>query len=153
MAADLHIKVIDPNSAAVAGAQVTVLREGDQTPLRVQTTAGDGLVLVRVPEEYLATTWKSCGGICACLSDGGSTQSGGVTIQLHVSAVTETVVVTATRFPVTREDAGASVDTLENGQLEAMQPVAASDAVRFAGSGDQRCWPTGGHCLAVRTRW
>ena len=92
-AADLHIKVIDPNSAAVAGAQVTVLREGDQTPLRVQTTAGDGLVLVRVPEdkaryhvEVLAAGFAPASATVEAL------QSGGVTIQLHVSAVTETVV-------------------------------------------------------------
>ena len=38
---------------------------------------------------------------------------------------------TATRNPVTLEDAGASVDTLLRAQLETMQPVAASDAVRF----------------------
>jgi outer membrane cobalamin receptor len=54
-----------------------------------------------------------------------------ITIQLQVSTVTETVVVTATRSPVIREEAGASVDTLENAQLTAMQPVAAADAIRF----------------------
>jgi vitamin B12 transporter len=41
------------------------------------------------------------------------------------------VVVTATRTPVPSEAAGADVDTLSSGQLEAMQPAAADDAMRF----------------------
>ena len=131
-AADLKIKVVDPNSAVVAGAEVTVFRDGDQSPLRVQTTAGDGVVVIRVPEakahyhvEVLAA------GFAPAAATVEGTESGGLTILLQVSTVTETVVVTATRSPVAQEDAGASVDTLLNGQLEAMQPVAASDAIRF----------------------
>ena len=132
LAADLKIKVVDPNSAVVAGAEVTVLRDGDQTPLHVQTTGGDGVVVVRVPEEntrYLVEVLAP--GFAPASTTVEGTKADGLTVQLQVSAVTENVVVTATRNPVTLEDAGASVDTLLRGQLETMQPVAASDAVRF----------------------
>ena len=132
LAADLKIKVVDPISAAVAGAEVTVLRDGDQTPLHVQTTGGDGAVVVRVPEgnaRYVVEVLAP--GFAPASATVEGTNAEGLTVQLQVSAVTENVVVTATRNPVTLEDAGASVDTLLRAQLETMQPVAASDAVRF----------------------
>ena len=43
----------------------------------------------------------------------------------------ETVVVTATRTLVSAQESGASISTLENSQLDIMNPVAADDAVRF----------------------
>src|SRR5229473_4122146 len=39
---DLHIKVVDPHSAAVAGAQVSLYRQGEATPLQVRSTSGEG---------------------------------------------------------------------------------------------------------------
>ena len=53
------------------------------------------------------------------------------TVQLRLAAAAETVVVTATRTPVPTEAAGADVETLSGSQLETMQPVAASDGLRF----------------------
>jgi hypothetical protein len=53
------------------------------------------------------------------------------TIKLHVATAAETVVVTATRTLAEGNSAGADVDILSSGQLEAMQPAAAADAVRF----------------------
>ena len=53
------------------------------------------------------------------------------TVQLRLAAAAETVVVTATRTPVPTEAAGADVETLSGSQLETLQPVTASDAIRF----------------------
>src|SRR6266478_3000700 len=39
---DLHIKVVDPHSAAVAGAQVSIYRQGETIPLQVRSTSGEG---------------------------------------------------------------------------------------------------------------
>src|SRR3982074_2300563 len=39
---DLHIKVVDPHSAAVAGAQVSIYRQGEARPLQVRSTSGEG---------------------------------------------------------------------------------------------------------------
>jgi len=54
-----------------------------------------------------------------------------ITIKLRLATAAETVVVTATRTPVPSQAAGADVDALSSQQLEAMQPVAADDAMRF----------------------
>ena len=42
---DLHIKVVDPHSAAVAGAQVSIYRQGEASALQVRSTSGEGEAL------------------------------------------------------------------------------------------------------------
>ena len=121
-AADLNIKVIDPNSSAVAGAQVSLLRTGEASPFTILITPGDGVLAVRIPDERSRYQVEVLAAGFAPESTTIEGTAGNVTIQLRVAAVTETVVVTATRTPVQTSDAGASVDTLENAQLEAMQP-------------------------------
>jgi len=135
-AAELKVKVIDPQSAAVAGAQVTLLREKSRTPVsfaivRVATTSGDGIVLYGdVPDgEYQIQVLAP--GFAPQSVSATAPQSGEVTVQLHLAAATETVVVTATRTPAPAPESGVSVALLDAAQLEVMQPIAASDALRF----------------------
>src|SRR5712671_2723161 len=47
-AGELQVKVLDPHSAAVAGAQVSLFRVGESVPLQVRTTSGDGLAIFSV---------------------------------------------------------------------------------------------------------
>ena len=46
-AGEFQIKVIDPHSAAVAGAQVFVYRAEDSAPAQVRSTSGEGYRPVR----------------------------------------------------------------------------------------------------------
>src|ERR1700736_2101511 len=39
---DLDIKVVDQHSAAVAGGQVSIYRQGEASPLQVRSTSGEG---------------------------------------------------------------------------------------------------------------
>ena len=41
-AADLKVKVLDPQSAAVAGAEVSLVRASDKTIIATQTTSAEG---------------------------------------------------------------------------------------------------------------
>ena len=41
-AADLKVKVIDPQSAAVAGAQVSLFSKGSDTVLKISNTSAEG---------------------------------------------------------------------------------------------------------------
>src|SRR4029077_3825523 len=134
-AADLKVKVIDPQSAAVAGAQVSLLSRGTQTFLRIATTTAEGIATF----DGLNSSELSSGGYqVQVLAPGFALQTSDVsathetlTVQLHLATASETVVVTATRTPALAEKTGASISTPEAGQLEAMQPTAAADAVRF----------------------
>ena len=46
-AGDLKVKVLDPQSAVVAGAQVILLQTDGSSPLDVATTSSDGLAILR----------------------------------------------------------------------------------------------------------
>ncbi len=134
-AADLKVKVIDPQSAAVAGAQVSLFTKGADAPLKVATTSSEGIVTF---SELRPAELSSGGYQIQVLAPGFAQQTGDVaahsdvvTIQLHLATASETVVVTATRTPVPAGETGSSISTLENGQLETMQPIAANDAIRF----------------------
>ncbi len=41
-AADLNVKVVDPQSAVIRGARVTVYRSGSKTPAGLQSTSAGG---------------------------------------------------------------------------------------------------------------
>ena len=128
-AADLTIKVVDPQSAAVAGAQVSIVSV-DEKILATQTTSAEGVAIFH----------PSAGGPyrIKILAPGFAAERAEVpahsqafTVILHLATASETVVVSATRTPVPGEASGADVDSLSGAELTTMQPIAADDAVRF----------------------
>src|ERR1022692_2590419 len=129
-AADLKVKVIDPQAAAVAGAQVSLSAKGSDAVLKAATTSAEGIATF---SELSSGSYQ-----IRVLAPGFAPQTEDVPahpdvimMQLHLATASETVVVTATRTPVPAGETGASISTLENGQLETMRPVSGSDAVRF----------------------
>ncbi|HEV8524846.1 MAG TPA: carboxypeptidase regulatory-like domain-containing protein, partial [Terriglobales bacterium] len=128
-AAELRVQVLDPDSATVAGARVGLYRGG--TSISVQTTSARGLaVFPDVPEGsytvgVLATGFKPQN-VAVVVRN-----SATVTAQLAVAGASETVVVTATRTPVSIETSGATVAWLDSAALETLQPVTAADVLRF----------------------
>jgi len=133
-AADLKVKVVDPQSAAVGGAQVSLFEKGGDTALRIARTSAEGVADFGecAPASYKVRVLAAGFALRATEIEVRSHDAANFfTIQLHLATASETVVVTATRTPLPAEDSGASVSTLENAQLETMQPIAADDAVRF----------------------
>jgi vitamin B12 transporter len=126
--AEIKIKVIDPQDAAVAGAQVQLLKLGKS--VTVQNTSAEGLVIFRENASSSYRVHVLAPGFAEETADLSST-SDAITVKLRVATAAETVVVTATRTPVTSQTAGAEVSSLSSGQLEVMQPIAADDAIRF----------------------
>jgi vitamin B12 transporter len=131
-ASEFKIKVTDPRGAAVAGAQVSLLPQGSSVPLGLQTTSGEGVVsFTGVPAGRYRLQVLAPG--FAPLNQGEILlpRDSPLSVQLRIATPTETVVVSAIRSPAPETETGASVSTLESGQLETMQPVAANDALRF----------------------
>jgi vitamin B12 transporter len=137
-AADLKVKVVDPQSAAVSGAQVTL---SSKCALSRESAVSSAEGVATVPGLHIEDARPNCGcpfhirvlapGFAPYSEDVAACGPDIITIQLHLATASETVVVTATRTPVPAEETGASISTLENAQLETMQPVAADDAIRF----------------------
>jgi vitamin B12 transporter len=129
-AAEIKIKVIDPQSAAVAGAQVMLLEGQAKSRPAVELTSAEGVAIFRGTEPGPHQVRVLVPGF-AVETTTLSANADSITIQLRLAPASETVVVTATRTPVPGEDAGADVATLSGEQLQTMNPVAADDAVRF----------------------
>ena len=131
LASDLTVKVVDPQSAAVSGAQVELFTENSTRAAAIQTTSAQGAAHFRdVPSGALrvhvlapgfAERWESVSG----------PESANVTVALQLAVASETVVVTATRTLVPSDESGAAIATLSGAELDTMRPVAANDALRF----------------------
>jgi vitamin B12 transporter len=130
-AADLKVKVVDPQSAAVAGAQVSLIANASENPVKVTTTSAEGMVSFDNLPGGKYHLQVLAPGFAPQTMSVAENHAEVVTIQVQVATATETVVVSATRTPVPAEETGASVSTLESGDLEVMQPAAESDALRF----------------------
>ena len=128
-AAEIKIKVADPQSAVVAGAQVTLFAVGHTTPVAVQYSSPEGTVVFRGAGAGPYRLRVLAPGFAPQSLDVASGNE--ITVSLSLAVAAETVVVTATRSPVPSEISGANVDTLSGNQLEIMQPIAANDALRF----------------------
>ncbi len=126
--AEIKIKVVDPQDAVVAGAQVQLLNADKLAG--VQNTSAEGLAIFHDSPSKSYRVQVLAPGFAAASADL-SPSSEITTVQLHLAPTAETLVVTATRSPVASEVAGADVATLSAGQLEVMNPTAANDAVRF----------------------
>jgi outer membrane cobalamin receptor len=131
-AADLKVKVVDPQSAALAGAQVNLMPASGGKILATQNTSAEGAALFRMPSGAVSADYK-----VQVLAPGFAAETVSVasqaeiTVRLRLATAAETVVVSATRTPVAGEATGADVDTLNGAQLTTMEPIAANDAVRF----------------------
>jgi vitamin B12 transporter len=128
-ASELSVKVIDPSSAAVPGAQVLLIRSSDSKVLRTAVTSAEGTARITLPDAGSIRVRVLAPGFAAESVDVSGQNE--VTINLRLAPAAETVMVTATRSPVTGEAAGADVNTLTSEQLTTMNPAEAADAVRF----------------------
>ena len=130
--AQIKIKVVDPEDAVVAGAEVQLLKPGKPAPAAVQTTSAEGLVIFHESASSFYQVQVLAPGFAEeTVPVDLSTTGEPSTIKLRVATAAETVVVTATRTPVPSQAAGADVDSLSSGQLDVMQPIAADDTLRF----------------------
>jgi len=121
------IRVIDPQGVSVSGAEVTLLSAAGRV-LSMQRTSAEGVAILNCGISGTCQIKVLAPGFAEETVRGAERE---VTVRLHLATASETVVVSATRTPVLGEAAGADVATLSAGQLTAMQPVAADDAVRF----------------------
>lgn len=128
-AADLTIKVVDPQSAAVSGAQVSLLCGGEKNILATKTTSAEGTATLPGQHDQSCQIRVRAAGFAEELVAIPAEPE--LKIVLRLATSSQTVVVTATRTPVPGEAAGADVDSLDASQLTTMQPTAASDAIRF----------------------
>ncbi|HVN17378.1 MAG TPA: TonB-dependent receptor [Dongiaceae bacterium] len=129
LASDLTIKVVDPQSAAVSGAQVSLLCGAKQKVSATERTSAEGTVTLSTdPSESCQIRIRAAGFAEEVVP---VPTEPAIKIGLHLATSSQTVVVTATRTAVSGEQAGADVDVLNGAQLITTNPTAAADSIRF----------------------
>src|SRR5580704_19180322 len=93
-AAEIKVKVVDPQSAVVVGAQVVLMLPGSTTPAAVGITSGEGLVVFREVGSGSFQVRVLAPGFAANTTDV-SPSAEMVTVQLGLAPAAESVVVTA----------------------------------------------------------
>jgi len=129
-ALDFHIKVVDPHSAAVAGAQVSIYRKGESSPLQIRSTSGEGEAVFHLDIGSGLRAQVLAPGFAVAWSDVASS-SLATLITLEVATASETVVVTATRAPTPEQETASSISLLSGDAIDTMQPTSGADALRF----------------------
>ncbi|HEV7217482.1 MAG: TonB-dependent receptor domain-containing protein [Terriglobales bacterium] len=129
-ATEIKIRVLDPQSAAVSGAQVELFGSNNARP-DVEATSAEGIAVFKNATSFPYRIRVLASGFARATTALPSPPVETVTVQLRLAPAAETVVVTATRTPVPVEASGAVVENLGIDQLKLMNPVAASDALRF----------------------
>jgi outer membrane cobalamin receptor len=128
-ALDLKVRVSDPSAAVVSGAQVVVYGEHSSSALAVAKSDAQGVAAFRnLKGTSLRVEVLAPGFAPLTLA---VDKSGEVNAQLKLASQGETVVVSAGPTPLEAGLTGLNVSTLDGATLNTMQPVAASDAIRF----------------------
>ena len=130
LAADLTVKVVDPQSAAVSGAQVSLLcGVENKTVIATETTSAEGTATLPTKRNEPCQIRVLAPGFAEDFAAVPTEPQ--LRIVLRLATASQTVVVTATRTPVPGNEAGVDVDVLTGFQLNTTQPTAAGDAIRF----------------------
>jgi vitamin B12 transporter len=128
-AADLHVRVIDPQSAVVPGARVAIFTTSNKT-IAVAATGADGTATFNGIAEGNYRVQVLAAGFRERAVDA-SVPSEPLTVQVAVAGEAKTVVVTATATPVAVEESGSSISTLDSGQIRTVNQQELADVLRY----------------------
>ena len=129
-AADFNVRVVDPQSAVVRGARVTIYRTGSDVPVRVQNTSPEGIVQFSGVADGSYEIQVLAPGFAPetiSISIPGET----VTVKLAITSEPRSVVVSASRTPLPEDESGAQTASLNEAQIQLLNPTATADALRF----------------------
>ena len=131
LAADLKVSVQSPSGERVAGVQVSLFRAAANSGVGVQTTAGDGTATFPNLADGQYRVVVLAPGFAEQSAQVALPATQSLSIELKLATAPQTVVVSATATPTTAEQTGTSVGVLTSEQLNAMNPVAAPDALLY----------------------
>ena len=130
-AAELKVKVVDPQSAVVAGARVTVYPRDSSTAVAVRTTSAEGTCAFSGLSATAYRVEVLAPGFAPAKTRAAVAQAAEITVKLALPSAAETVVVSAERTPLPSQDTGSDTSSLGPDALTSTQPVSAVDTLRF----------------------
>jgi len=129
--AEIRIKVVDPQNTAVAGAQVSVYRQGEAGPLQIRITSGEGETIFDLQSATGLRAQVLAPGFAPAWHEVENSSSSATLVKLAVAPASETVIVSATRTPTPEQETASSVSLLSGAAIVTMHPISEADALRF----------------------
>lgn len=130
-AADLRVKVVDPQNAVIGGARVALYGEDSNKPIAIADTRADGIAEITGLAEGVFRVRVLAAGFAPAESTVTLPSAEFDTVRLTLASASANVVVTAERTPLPLDESAADTSSLDARDLTAMQPVSAYDAIRF----------------------
>jgi outer membrane cobalamin receptor len=131
-ASEIKIQIVDPHSALVGSARVTLYSGQKTAPLAVRSATASGVAEFHdlQPGHYRVEVLAP--GFAPQTLQIELEQTASLTLHLKVATAEQTVSVTAAATPATGAQTGSDVSLIDSAELNTLQPVAMGDALRFA---------------------
>ena len=131
-ASELTVRVVDPDSRPVAGAEIELFLRDSTRIQETQSTSAQGLARFRRLADQPIRLKVLAPGFAEAQEETSPGAPGrAITVRLRLASADQTVVVTATRTPVSIEQSGATIDSVSGAELDTLLPISASDALRL----------------------
>jgi vitamin B12 transporter len=130
-ASELKVRVVDPQSAVVAGARVTVYLQSGSNAAAVRTTNAEGTCAFSGLGASAYRVEVLAPGFAPAQARALAARDSEITLKLALPTAAETVVVSAERTPLPSQDTGSDTSSLGPEALTSIQPVSAIDTLRF----------------------
>ncbi|MGA3211235.1 MAG: TonB-dependent receptor [Terriglobales bacterium] len=132
---NLTVRILDPQSARISGAAVTLYRNGNSTPQALRRTNGVGNAEFQSLSTGEYRVQVQAPGFAAQSQelhlDSQKTLQQTIEMTMAVANADQTVTVTAASVPATAVETSADITVVSLGTLEDLQPVSTGDMLRF----------------------
>ena len=130
-ASDLKLSVQSPTGDRVSGVQVSLYRGSDHTGIGILTTTGDGSVVFTNLADGIYTAIILAPGFAEQSVQVTIPQAKALDVQLKLTTMPQTVVVSGTASPNTVNQTAVALDMLSSDQLKLLNPPDAGQALSY----------------------
>ncbi len=131
-ASEIKIQIVDPHSALVGSARVTLYWQEQAAPIAVRSATANGVAEFQNLQPGRYRVQVLAPGFAPETQEIALQQTASLTVHLKLANAEQTVSVTAAATPATGAETGSNVSVIEAPELRSLQPISMGEILRFA---------------------